>query len=280
MAEAPLSAAAIRAAVSQANAHVTDFYKIIDLTEDDFRKWAASRDAVSVGDLLGVGDTFTDAVIRECHGNCTLGWSGLRGIFGRPWIKRLDMNVFDRLFSGKVACAYCHGTNAKAVLLSAKANVLDRHAEHADHVKRVSAGQHRQLEIREAGMQTSAPRADRLVTARQLVIARLVAGIGGKGHGAAGLPPTSIPGLFDADMLLVSNAQIQNVCLISPLPTCATCRQCHSSQQGCQPIRLFAKLMFQLLLPPLRIAFEAYSNRSGKPRFGFLSQSTVAARSW
>jgi hypothetical protein len=207
----------IRAAVAAADANISDFYRIIDMTEEEFTTWKESTDFKSVGRVLGVSQEVFDNVKANTQRNVTLGWDALRGIFGRSWIKRHDVGVFDRLFHGKVACMACHQHNARSGLLSAKSGVLNDHEKHPNHSKMMTIMRSgsRQIDVREAGMETSSILADRLQTARHLFIGRLIAGTGGKGNGAAGIPPTSIPGMFDADMLVVSKISRAVLCMFA-----------------------------------------------------------------
>ena len=206
-AAAAAATAAFEAAVAIAHTNATDFFRVLDLpvTDEEYATWATSPSSKSVGDVLGVGDDFIDARKQLHKGNATFGWDGLRGVFRREWVKRHDLGFWRRLFDGKVACAKCHQHTAKSGIVSTKKNKLDDHEAHEDHVARAEAqqGAVRQPDLVEMGFAPTAALAQRSHVARALVVGRLVAGAGGEGHGAAGLPPTSIPALFNADLMTV-----------------------------------------------------------------------------
>ena len=192
-------------AVAIADMRSSDFFKIIDMTEEEFQKWSTGIDFQSVGKLLGVGDKFIEECISKKKGNMTLGWKGLRQILGHEWVKRADLLFFNRLFHGQIACLRCHLHGARHGSIGTKNLKLLEHEADKDHARRFSESYQRQLDIKEAGMETSLRRHAVELAARSHVVARLVAGAGGNGDGAAGIPPISIPAMFDQDMFVVSS---------------------------------------------------------------------------
>lgn len=187
-----------------AEQRLESFFRILDLDEATWVSSAASRP--SVGTVLGVGDTFIDGMIALNAGNMSLGWKGLRGVFSRPWVKRSGTNFVTNLFHGKVSCSRCSGHDAKHGVVVTKKNKLDAHEVDPDHAERFAAGAPAatvQLDLSEVGVDTAGLRSFQQNTARCLVIGKLVAGAGGKGDGASGIPPSSIPAMFDKDMLTV-----------------------------------------------------------------------------
>lgn len=197
----------LKNAIATAQLKVSDFFAVIDMTDAEFSSWYDKADASkSVGGVLGVGEAFMAERSALHNGNSSLGWKGLRGIFGRTWVKRHDHGLIPRLFEGHVACTRCHGHGADAGLLYAKKNILDDHEGRSDHIARMTqaaAGVPRQADLVEAGFAPSQLRGQLNREARNLIVARLVAGAGGEGKSAAGIPPTAIPALIDADMLTV-----------------------------------------------------------------------------
>ena len=158
--------------------------------------------------MLGVPDSFITWCQEQRKKNCTFGWEGLRGIFGRAWVRRDDFSFMTRFFDGKVACQRCVGEGVRGGVLSTKKNKLDEHERTPDHIaKYAAAAAGRSLvqsDLVMAGFAPSEMRGQQSKEARMHVVARLVAGAGGEGKsGGAGIPPTSIPALFNGDFLLV-----------------------------------------------------------------------------
>ena len=178
----------------------------LESVEEKFQKWSTGVEFQSVGKVLGVGDKFIEECISmKKKGNMTLGWKGLRQILGHEWVKRADLLFFNRLFHGQIACLRCHLHGARHGSIGTKNLKLLEHEADKDHARRFSESYQRQLDIKEAGMETSLRRHAVELAARSHVVARLVAGAGGNGDGAAGIPPISIPAMFDQDMFVVSS---------------------------------------------------------------------------
>lgn len=132
----------------------------------------------------------------------------LRSVFvGNAWLERGDSKWIRLLVEeGRVMCAACCGNNSKHGLMQASADKVDRHLKNEKvHGKNVKLYDNAQLRIDTmaggAGHGGASAAALLDVEHRHLVEALLVGKLCAGGSGAAGLPPTSVPRLFDKSTL-------------------------------------------------------------------------------
>jgi hypothetical protein len=145
-------------------------------------------------------------------GNVATKLSTLREIFTSPYMSRSGTLWLKHLLAGKVQCEACCQQNLKEGVLECSIDKVGRHLENKSHkkmAKQLKENAARRIDMHRQGVQPAAViKAKRSAAhvAAALVVGSFAAGT----HGAAGVPPTSIPRLLNRDMLGLLKYELLN----------------------------------------------------------------------
>ena len=188
--------AAAAAALATARSNLPALLKIVAMSDSEFEACSAGR----AGYWVPLGLTERDMEFTSNSSTTTLGLRKVWRAFS--FVTRTDLDVSLQLLRSRVICSFCYRSGATAGIMLINTSKCQQHADtqmHKDAVENAAA-HGRQTTLGDMGVVVAAPAAAELrMRARILATSSLVSG----GHGAAGVPPSSIHGLMGRELLIV-----------------------------------------------------------------------------
>ena len=203
-------AAAVMSSLSTAQSNSSKLVKFLNMPDDEWSALYGETKSKPWWEVVSIAKPEAASKNAKVAGKL----STLRGVFASPHIQRSNTLWVSNLLDGKVSCSPCSARNFARGLLTCNVDKVGRHLlldKHVKCVERLNKKRERPQKIDEidGGVQPAAALAAGRSAAH--IAAALVVGSFAAGtHGAAGVPPTSIPKLLSKDMLGLLRHELRN----------------------------------------------------------------------
>ena len=192
-----------------ANANQQALLRYLDMPRQQWAKMTEETEKLKWWKLLKIGRP------AAVNGNVAAKLGTLRDIFSSPYIDRGSSKWLRNLLDGKVQCIACCGRNLTLGFVECSTDKVGRHLGlegHKEKAAKLKEAKAQRIDLMPQGVQHAAGGGggggarDPAHTAAALVVGSFAAGT----HGAAGVPPTSIPLLLNKDMLGLLQNELRN----------------------------------------------------------------------